>query len=134
MRFALDTNSLIYFFRGEGQVARRLLATPPGRILIPAVVLYELETGLAKSSEPAKRRAQLARLIDVVTLLPFGAAEARAAASLRARLEILGTPIGPMDTLIAGTALVAGATLVTHNIREFGRVPGLFIEDWYNAA
>ena len=129
--FALDTNSLIYFFRGDGAVGARLLATPPSQIAIPTVVLYELETGLAKSSDPTRRRAQLDRMLEVVTVLPFGLAEARAAAGLRAALEATGTPIGPMDTLIAGVALANQATLVSRNTREFRRVPGLVVEDWY---
>ena len=131
--YVLDTNTLVYFFRGEGRVAERLLATPPADICIPAVVVYELETGLAKSTDPAKRRSQLDRLLRHMVVLPFGVEEARAAATLRARLEREGAPIGPMDTLIAGTALASGGTLVTRNLREFGRVPGLAVEDWYGA-
>lgn len=132
--FVLDTNTLIYFFRGEGRVADRLLATSPADIAVPTVVLYELETGIARSNSPAKRRAQLEQLLRVVSLLPFGADEARAAATIRAALEQQGTPIGPMDTLIAATALAARGVLITRNIREFQRVPGLAVEDWYSPA
>lgn len=130
--FVLDTNSLIYFFKGEGQVGRRLLRTSPSDIGVPTVVLYELETGIAKSSDTAKRRRQLDTLLDVVTLLPFGAREARAAAGVRAKLEGEGTPIGPLDTLIAGLALANQGTLITRNTREFGRVAGLLVENWYD--
>ena len=129
--FVLDTNTLVYFFRGEGRVAQRLLATAPADIAVQAVVVYELEVGIAKSSEPAKRRKQLGDLLGAVSVLPFGRDEARAAAALRARLEAAGTPIGPVDTLIAGTALACRGTLVTRNLREFCRVPGLDVEDWY---
>ncbi len=129
--YALDTNSLIYFFKGEGAVGARLLATPPAEIAIPTLVLYELEVGLAKSSDPGRRRAQLDRVLELVTVVPFGLAEARAAARIRAALEASGTPIGPMDTLIAGVALANQATLVTRNVREFGRVAGLAVEDWF---
>ena len=66
-------------------------------------------------------------------MLPFGPEEARVTAQLRARLESQGTPIGPLDTLIAGTALAHGGVLVTRNLREFARVPGLALEDWYGA-
>ena len=131
MMFALDTNSLIYFFKGRGRVAERLLATPPSEIGVPAIVLYELEVGIAKSSSPDKRRKQLSELVDLVNLLPFGEAEARAAATLRAALEKRGKPIGPIDTLIAGTAVANRALLVTHNTSEFGRVSGLKVVDWY---
>lgn len=129
--FVVDTNTLIYFFKGEGDVPRRLLAAPPSSIAVPTIVLFELETGIAKSSSPAKRRRQLDSLLAVVSVLPFGVAEARAAADARAALEAVGTPIGPLDTLIAGTALANGAALVTRNVREFGRVPGLVVRDWY---
>ena len=131
MRYALDTNTLIYFFKGHGEVARHLLATAPANIAIPAVVVYEVETGIAKSTNPNKRTEQLAELLDIVTVLPFDVDAARSAASIRARLERLGTPIGPMDTLIAGTTLAHGATLVTHNTAEFQRVPALQLTDWF---
>lgn len=129
--YVLDTNTVIYFFKGQGRIVERLLAVPPSAIAIPTIVLFELETGLAKSTDPERRLAQLRHLTQTVELLPFGADEARAAASLRATLERDGMPIGPMDTLIAGTTLAAGGTLVTRNVRELGRVPGLTVEDWY---
>lgn len=131
--FVLDTNTLIYFFRGEGRVAERMLATPPSSIALPTVVLYELEVGLAKSPHARKRRRQLETLLAVITVLPFALEEAKASASLRAQLETAGTPIGPMDTLIAGTALAHRGILVTRNLRELGRVRGLQVEDWYVA-
>jgi tRNA(fMet)-specific endonuclease VapC len=129
--FALDTNTVIYFFRGMGRVSRRLLATPPSDVLIPAVVLYELEVGIAKSMHPAKRRDQLREVLRVTRLLPFDQSAAEESARIRAQLEAAGTPIGPIDNLIAGTVLVAGATLVTRNTGEFGRVPGLNLVDWF---
>ena len=129
--YALDTNSVVYFFKGMGRVAERLLAIPPGNIALPAVVLYELELGVAKSNAPERRRAQLAELVRRVRILPFGEGEARVTAGIRADLERAGRPIGPLDFLIAGTALHHGAILVTHNREEFGRVDGLSLEDWY---
>jgi tRNA(fMet)-specific endonuclease VapC len=129
--YALDTNSLVYFFKGMGGIAERLLRVPRREVGIPMISIYELEVGLAQSSAPRKRREQLSEFLTWAEILPFGLAEARAAAQLRAQLESAGTPIGPLDTLIAGTALSVGATLVTHNTREFGRVTGLTIEDWY---
>lgn len=129
--FVLDTNTLVYFFRGEGRVAERLLATPPSSVAVPTIVLYELESGIAKSSDSERRRRQLDSLLDVVVLLPFGIEEAKAAALLRASLERAGTPIGPIDTLIAGVVLAHRATLVTRNLREFGRIKDLKVENWY---
>lgn len=129
--FVLDTNTLVYFFRGEGNVVERLLRTPPSEIAVPTIVVFEIEAGLARLTSPARRRAQLDALLAVVRILPFGLAEARQAAKVRAQLEAAGTPIGPMDTLIAGVALAAKAVLVTRNVREFGRVKGLVLENWY---
>lgn len=131
MKFALDTNTLVYFFKGMGGVAEKLLSTPRTAIGLPAIVIYEIENGIARLSEPEKRRAQFEQFVDSVTLLPFDRRAASHAADIRTHLESLGQPIGPMDTLIAGTARAHGATLVSRNTREFSRVPGLEIEDWY---
>jgi tRNA(fMet)-specific endonuclease VapC len=129
--FVLDTNTLVYFFRGQGRVAERLLAVPPASVVVPAVALYELETGIAKSTDSARRRRQLDALLEVVEVLPFGRAEAGIAAEVRAALDLMGTPIGPLDTLIAATALACGGVLVTRNLGEFRRVPGLTTVDWF---
>jgi tRNA(fMet)-specific endonuclease VapC len=129
--WVLDTNTLIYFFKGEGKVAERLLGKRPADIGIPTIVLYELEVGIAKSSSPEKRTEQLAELTSVVQVLSFQQQEARVAADIRAVLEKQGTPIGPYDTLIAGTALAHGAVLVSRNTREFARIGNLKVEDWY---
>ena len=130
--WVLDTNTLIYFFKGEGAVADNLLSHAPGDIGVPAIVIFELQVGIAKSSSPEKRTAQLAELLSSVHLLPFGSTEADVAAHIRAELESAGTPIGLYDILIAGTAAAHRATLVTRNIREFSRIPKLQIEDWYS--
>ncbi len=129
--YVLDTNTLAYFFRGEGRVAERLFKVPPAEVAIPAIVLFEIETGLAKSPEATRRRAQLDEAVSTIRILPFGGNEARSAARIRADLEGAGKSIGPYDVLIAGTALAHGATLVTRNVREFRRISGLAIENWY---
>lgn len=129
--YVLDTNTLIYFFKGMGNVGNILLKHPPSSISIPTVVLYELEVGIAKSVYQEKRITQLEALIAVVKILPFGIDEVKCAASIRANLEKKGTPIGPYDVLIAGTALSNKGILVTHNTKEFERVEGLQLEDWY---
>lgn len=129
--YVLDTNSVIYFFKGMGRVPQRVLGTPPRSLAIPAIVLYELEVGIAKSSAPERRRSQLEQLLALLDVLSFGAPEATVAARIRAELERAGTPIGPLDTLIAGTALRHGAILVTRNLEEFRRIEGLAVEDWF---
>ena len=121
--YILDTNTLICFFKGIGSVADNLLAVSPKDIGIPAVVLYELEYGIAKSTSPQKRRKQLNELCALVEVLAFGNEEAKASATIRAALEKKGTPIGPYDVMIAGTALCKQWILVTNNTKEFRRVP-----------
>ena len=129
--YLLDTNTVIYFFKGKGRVAERMLSVSRREIALSAIVLHELETGIAKSNDPSARRKQLDALVDATHFQPFGKAEAEVAASIRAQLESAGTPIGPFDTLIAASALANGMTLVTHNLREFSRVPKLAVEDWF---
>lgn len=129
--YVLDTNILIYFFKGLGNVSQHLLAQSPKDIGVPTIVLYELEVGIKKSKSPQKRLKQLGDLISVVTVLPFGHAEAKASAQIRVQLEKKGTPIGPYDILIGGTALGNQATLVTHNLKEFKRIEHLNVIDWY---
>ena len=110
--WVLDTNTLIYFFKGEGRVAKKLLERLPVDIAIPAIVLYELRVGIAKSSSPEKRAGQLAEFTAAVQVLPLHQREAHASADLRAALE-------------------NGATLVSRNTRGFGRIRNLRVEDWY---
>jgi tRNA(fMet)-specific endonuclease VapC len=128
--YALDTNALIHFFKGVGRVAERMLACPPGEIGIPIVSVYEIEVGISKTGRSRARSEQFERLLETVTVLPFGRSEARKAADIRSRLEAMGAPIGPLDTLIAGIVLARGAILVTHNTAEFSSVPGLEVVDW----
>jgi tRNA(fMet)-specific endonuclease VapC len=129
--YVLDTNTLIYYFKGQGQVAQNMAQVRPQDIVISTIVLFELEVGIAKSNSPAKRMQQLQQLLSRVRLVAFDREAAGAAAIIRARLEQQGTPIGPMDVLIAGTAVSLQADLVTHNVGEFSRIGGLSIMDWY---
>lgn len=112
-------------------MAGTLLTHTPGDIGIPAIVLYELKVGIAKSTSPRKRREQLKALAEATQVLSFGAEEAEAAARIRVSLEKEGSPIGPYDLLIAGTAMARNAILVTRNTREFARISKLQVEDWY---
>ncbi len=131
MKYILDTNTLIYFFKGLGKVADRLLATPPNEIGIPTIVLYELEVGIGKLKSPQKRRTQIQEFVSLINIIPFSYAEAKCAATIRVKLENEGIPIGPYDILIAASALASNWTLVTHNKEEFERVDGLKSEDWF---
>jgi tRNA(fMet)-specific endonuclease VapC len=129
--YILDTNTLIYFFKGLGGVAETLFSKEPANIGIPAIVIYKIQTGIAKSTSPRKRTQQLKSLTEAVAILPFSTEEAKASATIRSRLEQKGTPIGHYDVLIAGTAMARKGVLVTHNLTEFKRVKGLKTEDWF---
>jgi len=129
--YTLDTNTLIYFFKGQGEVSKHMLNIPPEQITISAIVQYEIETGIAKSLHPEKRQHQFRELTNIIDVLSFDTKAAEHSAAARAYLEKAGTPIGPYDILIAGTALANNKILVTHNTREFNRIPNLRIEDWW---
>ncbi len=129
--FVLDTNTLIYFFKGMGSVSSKLLETPPSEISIPSIVVFELEVGIAKSNSPQKRIEQLASLVATVNVMPFDLQEAKSASQIRVAMEKQGEPIGPYDILIAATASANHATLVTHNTKEFEKIANLMIEDWF---
>jgi len=131
VKFVLDTNTLIYFFKNKGNVARELLAIQPNKIFVPTIVAYEIHVGVQKTSSTMKRANQLTQFLSNVNVLPFGYFEAVESAKVRAALEKKGQKIGPYDTLIAGVALAHKATLVTRNIKEFDRVPKLNTVNWY---
>jgi tRNA(fMet)-specific endonuclease VapC len=93
--------------------------------------MFELEYGCAKSERREQSRRALEIFLSAGFDQPaFDLEDARAAGEIRAWLETRGQPIGPCDTLIAAQARRRGATLVTLNVREFERVPGLSVEDW----
>lgn len=129
--YALDTNTLLDYFRGKGKVAASLLAVPPSEVALPAIVAYEVWIGVLGSQNARRRQAQYEQFLATVQVLPFDAGVSRRAAEIRHALERRGEGIGPLDTLIAATALANNATLVTRNVREFGRVQGLKLADWY---
>jgi tRNA(fMet)-specific endonuclease VapC len=130
LRYALDTNTVSYYLRREGAVADRLLATSPTQIVLPAVVVYELSFGMRRRGWRAGLDA-LSALVRQVETIAFDLEAADHAARIRLELESAGLPISTADLLIAATARRHGCTLVTHNTREFARVPGLLVEDWY---
>ena len=132
----LDSNTISYYFRGDPQVVPRLQALRPADLGVPSIVEYELRYGLLRLPQDAAapRLAALAQLLRPMQLLPFDSECAAQAARIRIALEAAGTPIGPHDTLIAATAMRHQAVLVTRNIREFSRVPGLQWLNWHDAT
>lgn len=130
--FVLDTNTVIDYFKGRGKVAERLLAVPPREIALPAIVAYEVWVGVLGSQNAKRRQTQYEQFLSVIEVIPFDSAISRRAAELRRVLERRGASIGPLDMLIAGTALACGATLVTRNVKELGRIAGLEVVNWHD--
>jgi tRNA(fMet)-specific endonuclease VapC len=131
MKLMLDTNVCIYLIKEHPvSVLERFAAHPVGDIGISVITLAELEYGVAKSSRPAKNREALEQFVSPLDVAPFDRAATAAYGRLRTALEKKGQPIGSMDLLIAAHALSLNVRLITHNVKEFGRVPGLRIEDW----
>lgn len=130
----LDTNTVSYYLRGDPQVVPRLQALDPGETGIPAIVEYELRYGFARLAPEARQRQDsLLVVLRAMRSLPFDSDCAEHAAAIRAELEAAGTPIGPHDVLIAATARRHGGMLVTRNMREFERVPGLRLQNWHES-
>ncbi len=131
MRFCLDTNTCIDAMKGTWPgVAERFRQHVPEDIAVPAMVRAELLLGVLKSQNPGRTGELVDAFLAPFELLPFDRAATGHYADIRHQLETIGKPIGPNDLVIAATARSRNLTLVTHNRREFTRVPGLAIEDW----
>lgn len=127
----LDTDICIALIkRRPAELIGRLQRHKPGDVAISSITLGELSFGVAKSSQPEKNRAALDQFLLPLEVLAFDDAAGTCYGYVRAALEASGTPIGPLDTLIASHALSLNATVVTNNVREFSRVNKLRVENW----
>lgn len=130
MKLLLDTGTCIQALKGNGNVVDRLLSRTRSDVAVSVITEAELRTGAAKSSAPVKTAHLLANFLRPLSVVDFTSSDAVAYAQLRSKLERAGTPIGPLDTLIAAQALARKLVLVTNDEREFGRVAGLRLENW----
>jgi tRNA(fMet)-specific endonuclease VapC len=132
MTFLLDSNVCVHMLwkKGNPLVRQRLRARKPFEIRLCSVVLGELLHGAETSQDPIGHWSRVVQFAAPYRSLVFDDAAAAEFAQLRAVLGRQGRPIGPYDLQIAAIALVHSLTLVTHNTAEFGRVPGLAMEDW----
>ena len=134
MNYLLDTNACIAVINGSPLSVRTRLEKvidAGNEVFVPAIALFELWYGIAKSSRQDFNRKKLeVFLAGPVIVIPFQDEDAEAAGVIRASLEAFGKPIGAYDLLIAGQALHLQLTLVTANVSEFSRVKGLAWQDW----
>ena len=132
-RFMLDTDTISFVLRGQGDAAVQLTAHAPSEVCLSAISLSELRFGADK-----RRSKRLHGLIDTFTdtieVLPFDTIAAAIFGRVCAGLESKGTPIGTLDTLIAAHALSLNLTLVTNNIKHFKQVRGLKTQNWLHEA
>ncbi len=130
-RYMFDTNVCIDLIRGRDRtLAARIAALEPGQSLLSSISLAELQCGVAKCRTPETAIDALTEFCTAFDILSFDTSAAEVYGHIRAELENAGTPIGPLDTLIAAHALAADCTLVTNNENEFRRVRNLTIENW----
>mgnify|MGYP001800797002 CR=1 FL=1 len=131
MKYLLDTNICIYIIkRKPPEVINRFRSFEVGDIGVSTITVAELTHGTQKSQQPEKNQAALDQFLLPLEIVDFNMAAAQTYGTIRAQLEKKGTPIGPLDFLIAAQALSLGISLVTNNAREFLRVPGLTVENW----
>ncbi len=129
-RFMLDTNIASFLIRGaSAPLKARLLAVPMAQLCVSAATQGELVYGLARRPDATALKNAVREFLVRLDVLAWDSAAAERYGALRASLERLGTPMGNLDTLIAGHALAVGAVLVT-NDQAFRRVEGLSVEDW----
>ncbi len=131
MKFLLDTNICIYIIKKRpADVINRFKSIDPGDIAISSITLAELQFGVMKSSDPVRNQEALNKFITPLEIADFDYFDTLEYGKTRAYLESKGTPIGPLDTLIASQALSKGLILVSNNLKEFSRIPGLVMENW----
>jgi len=130
MKFLLDTDTCIYALKQNKAVLKKLLSESREDVAVSVITEAELRTGAAKSASRAKTLRLLENFLRPLNILEFTSSDAGVYAQVRAKLELAGTPIGPLDTLIAAQALSRKLLLVSNNEREFGRVAGLRIQNW----
>ena len=131
MRYMLDTNICIYVIKHKPEtVFQKLQNINPEDVCISSVTYAELVHGVEKSAAVEKNRLALSMLLANMEILDFDAVAANCYGKIRAALEKKGTPIGPLDMMIAAHAQSLGYTVVTNNVKEFSRVSALQIENW----
>ena len=133
LKYLLDTNIVIYTMKNRPQQVKRRFQQHHGRMGISTVTLGELVFGAEHSQQVERNLADIEAFAARLEVLPFDNKAAYHFGQIRAALYRAGRPIGPYDMMIAGQARASGLKLVTNNVKEFERVPGLLLEDWSQA-
>ena len=135
MKYLLDTNICIYLIkRNPPKVLQQFQAHSVGEIGVSAITVAELQFGVQKSQRITQNQRALQQFLLPLVCVPFDRKATVVYGKIRAALKAQGTPIGPLDILIAAHALSLNTTLVTNNTREFSKVPDLQIIDWVNGS
>lgn len=130
LQFLLDTNIVIYVIKRRPLEVLETFNKHHNRMAISSITLGELMHGAEKSLDPVRNLAVVEDFTSRLNVLPYGMKAAQHYGQIRAALEKLGQPIGVNDLHIAGHARSEGLTLITNNLREFERVPGLLLDNW----
>lgn len=131
MRYMLDTNMCIYIIKKKPlKVFETLSKLDIGDVGISAITLAELEYGVQKSQQRERNKIALTLFLVPIEILPFSGNAAVIFGEIGAELEKKGRIIGAYDLLIGAHALSENLTLVTNNINEFNRIPGISLENW----
>jgi len=130
LKYMLDTNMVIYTIKNRPNQVRETFKQHQDQMCISAVTWGELIYGAEKSSHPERNLADIEQMAARLEITPFETLAAAHFGQLRAELYRIGKPIGPYDMMIAGHARSMGFILVTNNLKEFERVPGLRVENW----
>jgi tRNA(fMet)-specific endonuclease VapC len=131
MKWFLDTNICIYLLNGSyPSVREMLLSKRPSEIRIPSITLAELFAGAEMSDDAETNRELIEQFASPFEIVPFDRDAAASYGKVRAFLRDKNLKVGPNDMAIASIVLSRGATLVTNNAKEFGRIDGLLTENW----
>ena len=134
LKYLLDTNIAIYVIKRRPIEVRGVFNENAGRMAISAITLSELLHGAEKSAKVAQNLAAVEEFASLLEVLTYTAKAAQHYGAIRTALEKVGTPIGVNDLHIAAHARSEGLTLITNNLGEFERVPGLVTENWVGAG
>ena len=130
LKYLLDTNTCIYTIKNRPDAVRKTFIEHDGQMCVSTITQMELIYGAEKSQAVARNLKVVGGFLARLEVKDFDASAAVHTGQIRAELARAGTPIGPYDQMIAGQARALGLIVVTNNVSEFSRVPGIRVENW----